>query len=480
MAHQPILVWFRQDLRTADQPALRAAAETGRPVIPVFVWAPAEEGEWPPGRASGWWLHQSLLSLQENLRRLGSRLVMRVGPTLAALKQLISETGADAVYWNRRYEPVCIARDTELKAALRQGGTTAKSFNGSLLYEPWEIQTRTGTPYRVFTPFSRACLALRAPAEPLAEPEKLAAPREWPESCELPKLGLEPRIPWTAGMRAAWTPGSAGAAAELQRFLESAVRAYSTARDVPGERGTSRLSPYLHFGEISPRQIWHAVCQALREDPVAPVVAAPYLRQLLWREFAYHLLLHYPTTPTEPLRPEFADFPWEKHASHLKAWQRGQTGYPIVDAGMRELWTTGWMHNRVRMLVGSFLVKDLLIPWQEGARWFWDTLVDADLANNTLGWQWIAGCGADAAPYFRVFNPSGQGEKFDADGRYVRRWVPELANVPAKWIHRPWEAPSEVLQAAGVTLGGNYPQPLVDHADARLKALAALATLRES
>jgi deoxyribodipyrimidine photo-lyase len=283
-------------------------------------------------------------------------------------------------------------------------------------------------------------------------------------------------------LRKAWAPGATNAAKELDRFLDDRLQDYSTERDRPDHPGTSRLSPHLHFGEISPRQIWHAVGQAARNRKSRKLdkVADPFLRQLVWREFAHHLLYHYPHIATEPLREEFGAFPWKEDAAGLHAWTRGETGYSYIDAGMRQLWTTGWMHNRVRMAVASFLVKDLLLSWQDGARWFWDTLVDADLANNTLGWQWTAGCGADAAPFFRIFNPVGQGERFDPEGAYVRQWVPELARLPAEWIHKPWEAPAGVLEAAGVQLGTTYPRPIVDHAAARKRALEALGTIRRS
>jgi deoxyribodipyrimidine photo-lyase len=320
---------------------------------------------------------------------------------------------------------------------------------------------------------------LGEPAEPQPAPTKLAASEKWPASLALGELRIEPRIPWDTGMRKSWSPGAAGAAREIERFLADGLEDYTTERDRPDHAGTSRLSPFLHFGEIGPRQVWYAVRRATRERHPRKhkEIAEPFLRQLVWREFAHHLLYHYPNTVTEPLREEFAAFPWHEDPLGLRAWQRGATGYPYIDAGMRQLWTTGWMHNRVRMAVASFLVKDLLIPWQLGAQWFWDTLVDADLANNTLGWQWTAGCGADAAPFFRIFNPVGQGERFDPEGSYVRQWVPELAKLPGEWIHKPWEAPAGVLQAAGVELGETYPRPIVDHAAARKRALEALRTI---
>lgn len=478
----PVLVWFRQDLRLADNPALHAAAISGASISPIFIWSPEEEGDWPPGGATRWWLHRSLERLDADLRKLKSRLVFRRGPTLETLQALICETGATALFWNRRYEPAAIARDKKIKETLKSAGIQVESFNGSLLFEPWDVKTATGGPYRVFTPFWRSCLAHGEPSEPLPSPPRLPALEKWPASLALTDLSLQPRIPWDTGMREAWTPGSSGAATESKQFLSSALADYKNDRDRPDHNGTSRLSPYLHFGEISPRQIWHAVRakapRLLKGNRGAETLAEPYLRQLIWREFAYHLLYHFPQTPLQPLREEFAAFPWNDDQSALRAWQRGRTGYPYIDAGMRQLWTTGWMHNRVRMAVASFLVKDLLLPWQAGAKWFWDTLVDADLANNTLGWQWTAGCGADAAPYFRIFNPVSQGEKFDPQGDYIRRWVPELAKLPGEWIHSPWKAPAGVLRKAGVEPGDNYPCPIVDHGVARKRALEALASMK--
>jgi len=425
--------WFRLDLRVADNPALVAASQSGEAVVPVFIWAPEEEAPWAPGAASRWWLHHSLAALDAELRKLGLRLIIRRGPTLATLRTLVRATGATSVVWNRRYEPAVRARDAQVQQVLRADGLQAESFNSALLFEPAEIQTGRGGPYRVFTPFWRACLKRGIDPSPTGS-RRLTGPKSWPASLKLGDLGLLPKLDWARGFN--WQPGPAGAAQELQQFVQVGLAEYKAGRDCPARVGTSRLSPHLHFGEISPRQVWAA---AGSED---------YRRQLVWREFAHHLLYHYPHTAEQPLRPEFKKFPWRKAAAELAAWQRGRTGFSLVDAGLRELWTTGWMHNRVRMVAASFLVKDLLIPWQTGARWFWDTLVDADLANNTLGWQWVAGCGADAAPFFRIFNPTTQAEKFDPDGKYISRWAPEP--VP----------------------------PIVDHSAARTRALAALQQLK--
>jgi deoxyribodipyrimidine photo-lyase len=474
------IVWFRLDLRLADNPALDAALKNGGEIVPVFIHAPEEEEPWAPGAASRWWLHQSLRALDEDLRKRGSRLVIRRGPTLAGLSALVSETSADAVFWNRRYEPAVIARDAAVKAALLSQGVSAVNFNAALLHEPWTVRNQSGKPFQVFTPFWRNCLSKPDPAEPLSWPKHLGAPKKWPRSLALKELKLEPRINWAQGLKNTWQPGERGATANLRCFLAESFDDYSEQRNWPGFRGTSRLSPHLHFGEISPRQVWHDLSRAAarRKLPIAKWRHSQFLAELGWREFAHHLLYHFPHTPAEPLRPEFRNFPWRRNEVLLRAWQRGRTGYPIVDAGMRELWTTGWMHNRVRMIVASFLVKDLLLSWQEGARWFWDTLVDADLAQNTLGWQWTTGCGADAAPYFRVFNPQSQSEKFDPDGNYIRRWCPELATLPDKWMHQPAATPVEVFEKSGVRLGHNYPAPVISHTIAREVALEAFSKIK--
>ena len=449
-------------------------------MIPVFLFAPGEEGDWPPGAASRWWLHHSLAQLEASLQKLDLRLIVRpAGDSLATLRALVRETDAAAVYWNRRWEPASMARDTHVKQALRADGLEVRSFNAALLREPTALRTQTGDSYKVFTPYWKACLRLGDPPRPLPVPA-LHAPAAWPKSDSLDSLDLLPKLDWAVGFGAVWKPGEIGAHANLERFLEAALPAYPEARDIPAVAGTSLLSPHLHFGEISPRQIWHALHDRLNVDPRGGATRGgeKFLAEVGWREFAHQLLYFFPHTPAAPLHAQFARFPWRKAPAALKAWQRGRTGYPFVDAGMRELWATGYMHNRVRMIVGSFLVKDLLLPWQQGAAWFWDTLVDADLANNTLGWQWVAGCGADASPYFRIFNPVTQGKKFDANGDYIRRWVPELAKLSDKWIHEPWLAPAEELARAGLTLGKDYPRPIVDHAEARDRALEALATMK--
>jgi len=481
VSKNPIIVWFRRDLRLADNPALTEAVRSNRPVVPVYIWSPDEEKPWAPGAASRWWLHHSLAALAASLEKRGSRLIIRSGSFEEELRKLLKSTKADTVYWNRLYDPALIRRDSRIKSTLRGDGFTVNSFNSALLREPWEVQNKSGNPFQVFTPFWKHCLSLNEPAEPYPAPRKVPVPAAWPRSEPITSLSLVPKIPWDEGFYEVWTPGEAGARKALNRFIIDALAGYAVDRDRPGTRGTSCLSPHLHFGEIGPRQIWHAVQETAASQEIKGMIkgADTFLREVGWREFAYHLLFHFPHTPDKPLREEFSDFPWLRDPKGLKAWQKGLTGYPIVDAGMRELWHTGWMHNRVRMIVASFLVKDLLIPWREGARWFWDTLVDADLASNTLGWQWTAGCGADAAPYFRIFNPLLQGAKFDPDGIYVRRWVPELARLPDEFIHKPWEAGPLILKAAGVELGKTYPAPIVDHSKARDRALAALGEIKK-
>lgn len=476
----PSIVWFRRDLRLEDHPALTAAVDRGGPVIPVFLWEPEEHGGWPPGAASRWWLHQSLNILDNKLRSLGSRLIYRSGSSGKVLSSLIRETGATAVFWNRLDEPALAQRDHEVEKRLTAQGIQVGSFNGSLLFDPNQIRTRQGHPYRVFTPYWKSCQKQDEPREPLPAPQKWVNPETWPTSENRDSWELEPKIDWAGGIRKAWTPGVEGAESRLARFLEQALAEYAKQRDAPARRGTSELSPHLHFGEISPRQVWHAVRDIAGDDlrTTEGKSGRTYLAELGWREFSHHVLYHFPHTTDEPLNEKFRDFPWKEDAEALKAWQRGQTGFPIVDAGMRQLWETGWMHNRVRMVVASFLTKDLRISWLAGAKWFWETLVDADLANNTMGWQWAGGSGADAAPYFRIFNPMTQGKKFDAKGDYVRRFVPELGNLPDRWIHEPWKASPTVLAEADVKLGRDYPRPIVDHAEARKAALDAFETIK--
>lgn len=467
-----VIVWFRRDLRLADNPALFAAAALGEAIIPTYIYSPEDEGDWAPGGASKWWLDGSLRELDESLRERGLRLIVRRGPAHSVLTSLAQECGAKALYWNRLYDPALVERDTLIKRDFVGRGLKVESFQASVLLEPWQVKNLSGRPFQVFTAFYKAAQKLAPYGDPLVVPRRLVAPLRWPKTLDLDDLALRPKIRWDLGFAERFKTGEAAAKKALKSFVGEIVGEYATARDLPAQAGTSRLSAALHFGEISPRQIWASL------EGRRGVGVETYRREIFWREFAHHLIFHFPTTPNVALRADFRDFAWKKPGPELKAWQEGRTGYPIVDAGLRELWHTGWMHNRVRMIAGSFLVKDLLLSWQEGARWFWDTLVDADLAANTLGWQWVGGCGADAAPFFRVFNPVLQGQKFDADGAYVRAWVPELASLSAKWIHCPWEAPADELQRAGVELGRNYPHPIVDHGRARDEALAAFRQLR--
>jgi len=467
-----VLVWFRQDLRIEDNPALNAALKTGLPLIAVYIHAPDDEASWPPGSASKWWLHHALDALDGQLRKHGGMLVLRSGKSLDHLKDICKAHNVSNVFWNRRYEPVIISRDAQIKKQLRHEGIGVESFSASLLYEPHTIQNRSGKPFRVFTPFWKHLRTLPVPAPLSVDIEMLTSARETPRTNSLQSLNLLPEIQWDRQFYQCWEPSLQAASQTLTEFVQQRARHYKDRRDLPALQGTSRLSPYLHFGQLGPRQVWQALLQSGSVDGPGEYT---FLSEVGWREFAYHLLFHFPETPEQALNRSYSQFPFQPDDAYLKAWQTGLTGYPIVDAGMRQLWKIGWMHNRVRMIAASFLVKHLLQPWQQGARWFWDTLVDADLASNTMGWQWTAGCGADASPYFRIFNPMLQGAKFDANGDYVRQWVPELKDMPKKYIHQPWEAPDDVLKAAGVRLGENYPRPVIGHKAGRERALAALS-----
>ncbi len=467
------IFWFRQDLRLRDNPALQRAIARGGPVLPVYVLDDDTPGAWKLGGAQRWWLHHSLQALSRDLHALGSRLILRRGPADRVIKQLVAQTGAAAVAWNRLYEPFAIERDTTLKADLKNQGIEVISDNGALLFEPWTVETGSGGFYKVYTPFWRAVNDLEAPAKPLAKPAKLEPWTEAVEGDALEDWRLLPTRPdWAGGLRATWQPGEAAALDRLETFIEADVRDYHEDRDRPDVDRTSRLSPHLHFGELSPRSAWHAATGNGKGRET-------FRKELVWREFSYHILYHQPQLPEQPLRGEFADFPWLEDADALKAWQFGRTGYPIVDAAMRQLRRTGWMHNRLRMVVGSFLVKNLRLHWHHGEAWFWDNLVDADLASNSASWQWIAGCGADAAPYFRVFNPVLQGEKFDPRGAFVRQYVPEIAGLPDKLIHKPFDASKSERDDAGLRLGTSYPWPIVDAKQSRKDALAAFETIKK-
>ncbi|HMN71335.1 MAG TPA: deoxyribodipyrimidine photo-lyase [Rhodoblastus sp.] len=467
----PAIVWFREDLRLADNPALRAAVGSGRPVLCVYIFDEQSPGLRPAGGASRWWLHRSLAALDSGLRGLGGRLDLFRGSAQKVLEKLVAETGAASLVWTRRYDKAGVAVDTAIKAALGET-IEVESFNGKLLAEPWTIKTKSGGPFRVFSPFWRALLAGHEPGAPLPAPRRIDAAPEPKGAVALDTLKLSPTKPdWAGGLREAWTPGERFAAKRLADFLEDRMRGYPEERDIPGVEGTSRLSPHLAFGEISPRQIWAAARHATDADPRLQRGRDKFLSELAWREFSYHLLFHNPDLATRNFDARFDRFDWARPDERiLAAWRTGRTGYPIVDAGMRELWATGYMHNRVRMIVASFLVKHLLIDWRIGENWFWDTLCDADPADNPANWQWVAGCGADAAPYFRVFNPVLQGEKFDPEGVYVRRWIPELGDVAGRFAHKPWAAPAPPPA---------YSAPIVDHAQARARALAAFGQLKD-
>lgn len=481
MPPPPVILWIRSDLRLADHPALRAAADSGRPLLPVFIVSPSvpsvDDADRPIGAGSRAWLRASLAALDHELRALGSRLILRRGPAAEALTALINQTGAESVFWNDRTEPDAPGVSSDLAARLRSHGLDVQVFPASWLRPPGEILSGQGTPYRVFTPFSRACFDAEEPPPPLPAPRKWTSPARWPASDPLgsllPASGDEPRIP------ASLTPGFKGAHARLRAFIKSRLDDYPEARDRIDADGTSSLAPHLHFGELTAREIWYAVRTATADAPPNRRKAAhAFLRQILWREFALLSLREHPDMATQPIQPRFADFGWRRDARALEAWKSGRTGYPIVDAAMRELAATGCMHNRLRMIVASFLCKHLLIHWSEGERWFWEKLLDADAANNAFGWQWVAGCGLDAAPFIRVFNPVLQGRKFDPEGAYVARWLPELAALGANLIHEPWRASPRDLQLAGIRLGETYPEPLVDHAAARTRALHAFESFR--
>jgi deoxyribodipyrimidine photo-lyase len=473
----PALVWFRDDLRVGDNPALHAAARSGQPVVAVYIHDALSEGIRPIGGAQKWMLHQALAALCGKLQGMGARLILRSGPAGDVLPLIVAQTGAGAVYWNRRHQAAEVAIDSALKQRLSEDGLEVKSFNGNLRHEPALVKTGDGGPYRVYSPFWRALEKLEPPRRPLPSPAKLTPFAGEIESLSLDDLALLPRTPdWAGGLRDTWHGGEDAGLAMLQKFTASGLRGYADSRDYPGKQGVSRLSPYLRFGMVSPYQAWHAA----GDSGASPRDIEKFRKELGWREFAWHLLFNYPDLATRNFDQRFDDFPWRNSPEALKAWQRGQTGYPIVDAGMRELWHTGYMHNRVRMVVASFLIKHLMIDWREGEAWFWDTLVDGDPANNPASWQWVAGCGADAAPYFRIFNPVIQGEKFDGKGEYVRRWVGEIAKLPDRFLHKPWEAPKDVLEQAGIVLGGTYPKPIVDHSTARDCALDAFESLKKA
>jgi deoxyribodipyrimidine photo-lyase len=462
MDRSPLLVWFRDDLRVADHPAFAAAAKTGRPIVALYLLDDESKGLRPLGSAARWWLAGSLRAHSAKLQSLGVPLILRRGAAEQAVPALAREAQVKRVHWTRRYgraEQI----DRAVAGELRANGVEVHAYGGSLLHEPEDVQTKDGGTFKVFTPFMKAARSLGEPQAPLVAPDKLLGAHDI-GSERLAAWNLEPAAPdWAAEIRDTWMPGEDAAQERLYDFLESGMKGYAAGRDRPDQEHVSRLSPHLRFGEISPRQIWHAAYAALERNGTLSRDIEKFISEIYWREFSYHLLHRFPDLATKNFQPRFDKFPWRQDAKALRAWRRGKTGYPLVDAGMRQLWRTGWMHNRVRMVCASFLVKHLLIDWREGERWFWDTLVDADPANNPASWQWVAGSGADAAPYFRVFNPELQREKFDPHGDYVRRYVPELAEATGR----------SPLANTG------YPQPLVKHADARARALEAFGKTRD-
>ena len=473
------ILWFRKDLRLDDNLALHAACRKGDPVIAVYIREPDEVGTGPLGAAQKWWLHHSLAALKASLGTCGSDLVLASGEALAVLSALIEKTGADAVFWNRRYDPAGTTVDIRVKEELGKRGLSVHSFSGQLLHEPTKLLTGGGTPYRVYTPFWRALESREEPHPPVEAPKKIPAPASWPKSETLSGWKLLPSKPdWAKTFTEVWEPGEKAARQRLDDFVDNALNGYKADRDFPAKPATSMLSPHLALGEISPARIWHAT-RGLPKS-ISSEDTIHFRRELVWRDFSYHLLFHFPELPHANWNKRFDGFHWKADENLFDAWTRGRTGYPIVDAGMRQLWKHGWMHNRVRMIVASFLIKDLLIDWRRGETWFRETLVDADPASNAASWQWVAGSGADASPFFRIFNPILQGEKFDPKGAYVREFVPELSELGDKHIHRPFEAPAGVLQKAGIFLGETYPNPIVDHAKARDRALKAYSAVKDA
>lgn len=463
------IVWFRQDLRLKDNPALTTACKSAK-VLPIYILDDETAGQYRMGAASRWWLHHSLQALDHSL---GNALNVYSGDAATIIADLCQRFTVDSVYWNRCYEPHHIAQSKLIKTQLSSLGINAISINGSLINEPWSVSKKDGTPYKIFTPYHREACKVDPPITLLPAPSLAGKATVDPQSISLETLSLLPEIKWDADFYNHWTPGEEGALSALHDFLADGINNYKEGRDRPALKSFSKLSPHLHFGDISPQQIINAML-SVEDDQNSE----HFNKEVRWREFSYYLLFHFPGLPDQNLKPNFDKFPWQNNPIWLKRWQQGLTGYPLVDAGMRELWQTGYMHNRVRMVTASFLIKNLLVDWRLGASWFWDCLVDADLASNSASWQWVAGCGTDAAPYFRVFNPVTQGEKFDGKGGYTKRFLPELKDLPDKYLYRPWEAPPEVLRKTNVILGDNYPHPIVQIKESRLKALEAYSLTR--
>ena len=471
MKNSKAIHWFRQDLRLSDNPALNEASKHDE-VLPIYILDDHNPGDFSMGEASRFWLHYSLQDLNQNLNQ---NLSLYQGDPLGTLIEIVNRFDIDTIYWNRCYEPWRIKRDTNIKSQLESSGILVKTYNGSLLWEPWTIKKDDGSPYKVFTPFFRkGCLQSDEPRTPLPKVNISNFINDHNNSLNLDELSLLPKVRWDIPMKSNWNIGETGAFNRLSEFINSGIEHYKEGRNFPSKPFVSRISPHIHFGELSPNQAWHLAKFKGNNRNIDH-----FLSELGWREFSYSQLYFNPDLPKKNLQSKFDQFPWEENSHNLKAWQQGQTGVPMVDAGMRELWLTGSMHNRVRMVVGSFLVKNLLLNWHHGERWFWDCLVDADLASNSASWQWVAGCGADAAPYFRIFNPVTQGEKFDPDGEYIRQYIPELKDLPNKYLYNPWEAPKEILAEANIVLGKDYPNPIVNLKISREKALEAFKSLKK-
>jgi deoxyribodipyrimidine photo-lyase len=476
MTNEIAIHWFRQDLRLADNPALYEANKD-KNILPIYILDDINSKKHQMGAASRWWLHYSLNSLDNSL---DNNLNIYNGDPLEIIPNLIKKYNITKIYWNRCYEPWCIKRDTKLKKALENLNIEVNSYNGSLLWEPWTVLKQDGTPYKVFTPFYRkGCLSQLEPRLPLAKPKNLNSKLilDKTNKLNIEKLNLLPNINWDKQLEPHWNIGEPGAKNKLNKFLnaeeDNGINNYKEGRNFPAKPNTSKLSPHIHFGEISPNQIWHAA----RNTEINSNIDV-FCSELGWREFSYYLLYHFPDLPEKNWNTKFDNYPWQNNKKLFNAWTKGQTGIPIVDAGMRELWQTGYIHNRVRMIVGSFLVKNLLTHWKKGEEWFYDCLVDADLASNSASWQWVAGSGADAAPYFRIFNPVLQGQKFDPEGEYTKKFVPELSKLPNKYLFNPWEAPDNILEQAGIELGKTYPNPIVDLKTSRDKALEGYSKIK--
>lgn len=465
------VVWMRRSLRLADNPALLEATKNHKAVLCCFVLDPQDS--WANGSAIRSWLDKSLRSLTQELVSKGSQLYIAQGNAVSEILRICEETKAKKLYVPKRYDSWGLFEEKKLQSKVSGLDLQLELLQSYLLWEPLDVLTNMKTPYKVYTAFWNACLKVPPPAKPLPAPKTVHCPLTlFKASVEIDKLKLKPKINWDSVFFEEWEVGETAAHKNLSRLLKSTISSYEVNRNIPGIAGTSRLSPHLALGEISPRQIWWKVLEKRGEKNLS-FSELVYLKELVWREFSQHLIFHFPQLVSEPLRENFKRFPWKKDPEAFDKWKRGMTGFPIVDAGMRELWKTGWMHNRVRMIVASFLVKNMMVSWKEGADWFQDTLVDFDLANNVLGWQWVAGCGVDASPFFRIFNPILQGEKFDKDGAYVKKWCPELAELPSKWIHQPFSAPASVLAEYGLVLGKNYPLPMLKLPESRDLALKA-------